>query len=163
MTNRSNVDLNIHYRLHWPRYTRLSSVLRPEGSWRERMNYNSSFNLIALGRETEESRYTPPPPHPNRIHHLLHRYQSRPAPSRPTRRPAEARGLTHSHSHHSARGPRGVITAVTGLQILKVQDSGKICRCSHFGHALEQIWLTENLFTALWSRYICFLFVDSFE
>ena len=34
---------------------RLSSILRPEGSGRERMDYNSSYNLIAFGRKTEES------------------------------------------------------------------------------------------------------------
>ena len=34
---------------------RLSSVLRPDGSGREMMDYNSSFNLIAVGRKTEES------------------------------------------------------------------------------------------------------------
>ena len=33
----------------------LSSVLRPEGSGRERMDYDTSCNLIALGRKTEEN------------------------------------------------------------------------------------------------------------
>ena len=38
------------------RLMRLSSVLRPERSSRQRIDYNSSCNLIALGRETEENR-----------------------------------------------------------------------------------------------------------
>ena len=36
-------------------FIRLSSVLCPERSGRERMDYNCSCNLIALGRKTEES------------------------------------------------------------------------------------------------------------
>ena len=35
---------------------RLSSVLRSEGSARERMDYNSSCDLTGLGRKTEENR-----------------------------------------------------------------------------------------------------------
>ena len=46
---------SILYSQTWGGYRRLSSVLRPEGSRRERMNYNSSCNLIALRHETEES------------------------------------------------------------------------------------------------------------
>ena len=33
----------------------LSAVVRPKRCGRERMDYNSSCNLIALGHETEES------------------------------------------------------------------------------------------------------------